>query len=87
MAVDCEGRSSGLVLLWKNTINMCFLQYSKFHIRGFILKDGIRWYLTGFYGQLEMSKRNESWSLLSSLCNMIDAPWLVLKDFNEIVDS
>lgn len=36
LMVDCEGRSGGLVLLWKNTINMHILQYSKFHIHGFV---------------------------------------------------
>lgn len=72
--------------MWKNTVNMRILQYSKFHIHGFISKDDKGWYPTGFYGQPEVSKRNESWSLLSSLCNTGDRPWLVLGDFNETVD-
>lgn len=84
--MEGEGRSGGLVLLWKNTINMYILQYSKFDIHGFIFKDDIGWYLMSFYGQPDMSKTNESWSLLSSLCNTEYAPWLLLRDFNEIVD-
>lgn len=45
LPIDCEGRSGGLVLLWKNMIKMRIIQYSKFHIHGYILNDGIGWYL------------------------------------------
>ena len=42
------------------------------------------WHLMGFYGNLETSKRVESWQLINSLYSVSHLPWLVIGDFNEI---
>lgn len=36
LAVHCEGKSGGLVLMWKKEIPVDILQYSKNHIHGLI---------------------------------------------------
>lgn len=43
------------------------------------------WFLTGFYGNPKVARRQESWSLLRrlSVCQIV--PWLVFGDFNEVV--
>ncbi|KAG2411309.1 hypothetical protein I3760_Q012500 [Carya illinoinensis] len=38
-----------------------------------------------FYGQPEVSRRHESWSLLRSLKVHPDIGWIILGDFNEIM--
>jgi endonuclease/exonuclease/phosphatase family metal-dependent hydrolase len=43
------------------------------------------WKFTGFYGNPEVTRRSESWSLLRFLSSMDPAPWLCVGDFNEIV--
>lgn len=46
---------------------------------------GLKWRLTGFYRQLDTSRREETWTLLESLKHSNNLPWLCLKDYNEII--
>ena len=41
--------------------------------------------MTGFYGNSETSKRNESWATMKHLGTTSSLPWLVIGDFNEIM--
>lgn len=43
------------------------------------------WYLTRFYGNLEIDKRKESWSLLSQINIRDGEPWFIIGYFNEIL--
>lgn len=43
------------------------------------------WRASGFYGQLEASKRNMSWQLLKVLHAQCTMPWVVCGYFNEIL--
>ena len=40
-----------------------------------------------FYGHLDVGMRFISWRLFESLERQCDIPWVVFKDFNEIVQS
>jgi hypothetical protein len=48
---------------------------------------GVPWKFIGFCGHPDRDHRNESWQLLSWLERANLKPWLVLRDFNEIVDN
>lgn len=85
LAVDCEGRSGGLALLWKKLISLHILLYSKNDVHGFISNKDIEWFNFGIYDNPKASKRAETLKLLTLLRNREERPWLVLEDFNEIV--
>lgn len=66
----------GRKTLWRYTVTL-------------IIKHGVDqfpWKLTGFYGNPESSKQEESWSLLWHLQTHAPSPWLYIGNFNEIVD-
>ena len=42
---------------------------------------------TGFYGHLDVTKRQESWELLKVLNNFSPTPWVCIGDFNEIISN
>ena len=44
-----------------------------------------KWRLTGFYGEPDLSKRDESWTLMRQLAAQFDKTWLCVGDFNEIL--
>lgn len=85
LAVDCKGRSGGLFLLWKNTINLNVLHYSKSHTHGFIDNGNYGWYFMGIYWNLDTAKKGDTWTLFSSTRNPVGSLWLVVGDFNEIL--
>ncbi|GMI97858.1 hypothetical protein HRI_003455100 [Hibiscus trionum] len=87
--VDAVGRSGGLSMGWKNSCDITLRSYSVRHIDVVIKDDsvGITWRCTGFYGNPETNRRQESWNLLRSLDDSPEMPWLVIGDFNEILYS
>ena len=78
-------RGGGLVLFWKESMNLRVETSSKNHI-DCIIRGGSEgaWRFTGFYGEPITHKRHESWSLCQ-LNNQFDLPWLCIGDFNEIL--
>ncbi|XP_075473358.1 uncharacterized protein LOC142504367 [Primulina tabacum] len=85
--VNCEGRSGGLILLWKEPLNVTVLSYSSGHIDSIVRHGEKRWRFTGFYGHPEANNRHISWTLLRRLSCMHELsrfPWIVGGDFNEI---
>lgn len=88
LAVECEGRSGGLALLWKKEILMTIKFFTKFHIDALLKEEGVpdnEWHLTSIYGHLETTRRNKTWRLIRSLKGTGDHAWLVFGDFNEIL--
>jgi hypothetical protein len=85
--VDCKGLSGGLILLWKSELDLEVQNFSQRHVNDVInsLEFGFSWKFTGFYGNPELAKREESWSLLKTLAELNLSPWLVYGDFNEII--
>ncbi|XP_030969697.1 uncharacterized protein LOC115989974 [Quercus lobata] len=87
IAISFEGSSGGLALLWKPDAKVYVKNFSRWFIDAHVVCEttGLTWKLTGFYGQLDTSKREETWTLLESLGQSNTLPWLCVGDYNEIV--
>jgi hypothetical protein len=87
--VDPVGRSGGLALLWRESNALEIQNYTRRHINA-VVKGADRnsqWFLTCFYGNPIPHRRFESWDLLSHLKTLCMGAWLVIRDFNEIVQQ
>lgn len=84
--VDCQGRSGGLALLWKNeggcTIREASQNFIDFEVEN--VQVG-RWRYTGFYGCPETGRRRESWGLIRYLASKSELPWCIIGDFNDLM--
>src|SRR5438034_993295 len=82
----CEGRSSGISLIWRRHINAKLHNYSKYHVDMEIVEqDGYKWRFTGIYGEPSLDKKERTWKLLRMLNQQLSLPWLCAGDFNEIL--
>ena len=65
LIVPSDGSSGGLALFWWKEVTIHIQNYLSSHIDAFV-DGGVDgwWHLTGFFGNLETSRRFESWSLL-----------------------
>ena len=81
-------RGGGLVLFWKNSIKVSVKTSSKNHIDS-IIREGSEgaWRFMGFYGEPVTHMRHKSRELLQSLNRRFNLPWLVARDFNEILSN
>ena len=62
----------GLDFLWKNDVSLEVINFIVNHVLAIVMKeDGFVWYLTGFYGRLETTKRKflEIIEILTVLCS------------------
>ena len=62
----------GLAFLWKNDVSLEVINFIVNHVLAKVTKeDGFVWYLTGFYGWLETTKRKflEIIEILTVLCS------------------
>ncbi|KAK1365326.1 hypothetical protein POM88_040887 [Heracleum sosnowskyi] len=78
VAVDPQGRSGGIALLWKEENNARLLGYSRNHIDIEISVAGMQpWRLTGLYGEPDRAQRKKTWDLLRHLARDSNLPWCV----------
>ncbi|XP_062014558.1 uncharacterized protein LOC133731122 [Rosa rugosa] len=84
-----DGQSGGLGMFWTEDVQVQVGTFSPHHID--IMIDGgsgnPRWRLTGFYGFSRTSERDRSWQLLRDLRDLDSLPWVVIGDFNEILNN
>ena len=86
LVIPSHGRSGGLTFLWRKEITIDVQSYSDRHIDAIITEDsGFKRRITGFYGNLEVHRRKESWNLLKSLSRKFQLLWLCFWDFNDIM--
>ncbi|KAL6549238.1 hypothetical protein OROHE_009083 [Orobanche hederae] len=88
IVVEAHGKSGGLLLLWKDVIDISIRSYNQGHIDCVINADPIKWRFTGFYGNPDVNHRGQSWELLRCLSKETGhgtEAWLVGGDFNEIL--
>lgn len=84
-----DGNSGDLALLWKPETEVQTCKYSRWYIDAFVdcENNGDLWRLIRFYGHLDTSKREKTWTLLESLSGISKLPWLCIGDFNEITSA
>ncbi|KAL5566076.1 hypothetical protein UlMin_029240 [Ulmus minor] len=84
---DSIGRKRGLILLWKESMEVVIQSTSARHIDALVSQAERHWRFTGFYGSPEVESRKFSWDLMSkaSIAELSHLPWLVGGDFNEIL--
>ncbi|KAL0014214.1 hypothetical protein SO802_001283 [Lithocarpus litseifolius] len=83
-----NNRGGGLVLFWRESVDISVEGCDKNHIDTIINKNKENeWRFTGFYGEPDTQKRVESWNLLRDLNQKFRLPWLCAGDFNELVRS
>ncbi|GAU30590.1 hypothetical protein TSUD_392810 [Trifolium subterraneum] len=78
MAIDVEGRSGGLAIMWKDSVKCTVLNYSRNFIN-LVVEDNEKgnWRLTCYYGYPERSRRRMAWELLKNLRDMSTLPCAV----------
>lgn len=86
VAVEVQGRSGGLALLWRNKGGCKVLEATRNFIDFEVEHNQIgRWCYTDFYGFPERNRRRESWDMLRTLKDKSTLPWCVLRDFNDMM--
>ncbi|XP_074362176.1 uncharacterized protein LOC141702378 [Apium graveolens] len=85
--VDSIGRGGGLALIWKNSVKCTVIGSGNNFIDVSITNaNGSEWRMTGFYGFPERARRKASWDLLKQLSGKSDLPWIVMGDFNDMIN-
>ena len=85
-SVPQVNRGGGLVLFWKDSLNLHVETCLKNHI-DCIVGEGTAgaWRFTSFYGEPITHKCHELWELLWQLHSQFNLPWLYAGNFNEIL--
>ncbi|XP_040363828.1 uncharacterized protein LOC112169513 [Rosa chinensis] len=84
-----DGQSGGLGFFWTEDITVQVLTFSSHHI-DLEVSSGPgepRWRLTGFYGYARTCECDLSWQLIRDLCDFDSLPWVIIGDFNEILNN
>ena len=70
----------------KSEVKLEVINFTEHHILARVVEeDGFTWFLTGFYGWLDVSEKKKSWALLSHISSFVDGPWCCVGDFNAIL--
>jgi hypothetical protein len=85
VAVDCQGRSGGLALWWKEDVEVHTRPWCQYYIDAKITYNGKTWRFTGIYGEPRTDLQSKTWEALRYLKSQDDLPWLCAGDFNEIL--
>jgi hypothetical protein len=85
VAVDCNGKSGGLALWWKEGVEVSVRPWCQYYIDAEICLNGKRWRFSGMYGEPKTELRARTWEALQYLRSQDDLPWLCAGDFNEIL--
>lgn len=90
LAVDCQGRSSCLALLWITEVQVLIRNYSTNHIHATIVDNTTSqtsWDFTGTYGFLEARNMHKTWNRIHMLHQQSQDKWFVCGDFNEVMSQ
>jgi hypothetical protein len=83
-----DGRSGGLIMLWKREISIQQVFSSPKYIDVHIDEgQGRKWRPTGIYGEPRWEDKYKTWDKMRELKHDSNLPWLILGDFNEIMFS
>lgn len=85
--IFATGSRDELCLAWKEGLSVNLRSFSRNHVD--VVVDGAlsseTWRFTGFYGSPYERDKYLTWGLLRQLGQFQDLPWLVCRDFNEIL--
>ncbi|KAF7812122.1 endonuclease/exonuclease/phosphatase family protein [Senna tora] len=82
--VEAEGTKRGLILYWKNSINITIADYCPYWIHALArVPSGKNFVLTGVYGPPTRNRRHFLWEFLMSII-VRHLPWMVFGDFNQV---
>ncbi|KAL3622061.1 hypothetical protein CASFOL_034257 [Castilleja foliolosa] len=82
-----NGTSGGLILAWKNHINLKVITNNRYFIHASISSDNTNWLFTAVYVPCNYQKKLSFWQEISSLAPLPGVPWLMFGDFNDILDQ
>lgn len=85
-SINRIGRSGGVTILWKNSLDCVITSYSKNHIN-MEVKDEKRgnWRINEFYGMPKRADRKNSWDLIQSIYASSNHPLCLIGDINDMV--
>ena len=89
IVVPClDGRSGGLLLVWKKEVRI-YSRTNMFNCIDVSVEevDGRVWRLTGLYGEPSWDNKNKTYQLIRDLHAHSNLLWVVIGDFNEILLS
>ena len=81
---ESDGRSGGLLLLWKEEVNIRLQAVTQNYIDVVIEENG-GWRFTGVYGEPDWRHKARTWEAIRSIKGDLGVPWLLMGDFNEIL--
>jgi hypothetical protein len=88
LSIDVDGRSGGLSVMWRSSINCRIVNYSRNFINMIVEeRENEEWRLTCYYGFPERERRRDAWELLRNLRDMSDLPWCIIGDFNDLLSQ
>ncbi|TYH01233.1 hypothetical protein ES288_A09G041600v1 [Gossypium darwinii] len=88
LVVNANGKSGGLVMMWKESNKVKVQTYSSNHIDSIIkLENDNPIRFTGFYGNAEPNKRQCLWNMLRRVGQSVTKKWIIGGDFNAILDN
>ncbi|GLT97187.1 hypothetical protein SLE2022_147640 [Rubroshorea leprosula] len=92
--VESDGRAGGMWLLWDEdevAIDVMTSTRQGIHaivkVRSHPILSKVYWFLSGVYGRPQFEIRSQLWEELRIVSKHFTGPWLVIGDFNDVVDS
>ncbi|PPD87370.1 hypothetical protein GOBAR_DD15693 [Gossypium barbadense] len=88
LTINANGKSGGLVMIWKEGTEVKIINYSSNHIDSLIhLENDNPIRFMGFYGKVDPNKRHSSWNMLRRVGKSVKEKWIIRGDFNAILEN
>uniref|UniRef100_A0A803NL38 DUF4283 domain-containing protein n=1 Tax=Cannabis sativa TaxID=3483 RepID=A0A803NL38_CANSA len=88
LAIDCQGKSGGVALLWRDEEDVQVLEYGVSYIDVVICGyDQGHWRMTGMYGEPNRNLRKRTWDLIRELKSKSTLPWCIIGDLNNVTSQ
>ncbi|GLT33620.1 hypothetical protein SLA2020_081920 [Shorea laevis] len=92
--VDSDGRAGGLWLLWNDEevyIDVVTSTPQAIHaivkVRSHPIFSKVHWFFSGVYGRPQFELHSQLWNELRVVAHYFTGPWLVIGDFNDVLDQ